>query len=73
MYSTRAQQRSWSASTDRHRDVMRAIVSVRTEDELEDALEVARDREALVLIEVVMSRLDAPGPLVRERTIAGPQ
>ena len=37
---------------------------VRTEDELEDALEAARDREALVLIELVMSRLDAPGPLV---------
>jgi len=51
-------------STDRHRDVMRAIVSVRTEDELEDALEAARDREALVLIELVMSRLDAPAPLV---------
>ena len=37
---------------------------VRTEDELEDALAAARDREALVLIELVMSRLDAPGPLV---------
>jgi len=37
---------------------------VRPEDELEDALEAARDREALVLIELVMSRLDAPGPLV---------
>ena len=37
---------------------------VRTEDELEDALEAARDREALVMIELVMSRLDAPGPLV---------
>jgi hypothetical protein len=38
--------------------------SVRTEDELEDALAAASDREALVLIELVMSRLDAPGPLV---------
>jgi TPP-dependent 2-oxoacid decarboxylase len=37
---------------------------VRTEDELEDALVAARDGEALVLIELVMSRLDAPGPLV---------
>jgi indolepyruvate decarboxylase len=37
---------------------------VRTEDELEDALAAARDREVLVLIELVMSRLDAPGPLV---------
>ena len=37
---------------------------VRPEDELEDALEAARDREALVLIELVMSRLDAPEPLV---------
>jgi hypothetical protein len=37
---------------------------VRTEDELENALAAARDREALVLIELVMSRLDAPGPLV---------
>jgi indolepyruvate decarboxylase len=37
---------------------------VRTEDELEDALAAARDREALVLIELVMSRLDAPGALV---------
>jgi len=37
---------------------------VRTEDELEDALAAARDREALVLIELVMSRLDVPGPLV---------
>jgi indolepyruvate decarboxylase len=37
---------------------------VRTEDELEDALAAARDREALVLIELVMSLLDAPGPLV---------
>jgi indolepyruvate decarboxylase len=37
---------------------------VRTEDELEDALAAASDREALVLIELVMSRLDAPGPLV---------
>jgi hypothetical protein len=36
---------------------------VRTEDELEDALAAARDQEALVLIELVMSRLDAPGPL----------
>jgi hypothetical protein len=36
---------------------------VRTEDELEDALSAARDREALVLIEIVMSRLDTPGPL----------
>jgi len=52
---------------------MRAIVSVRTEDELEDAWEAARDRKALVLIDLVMSRLDTPGPLVRERTIAGPQ
>jgi indolepyruvate decarboxylase len=38
--------------------------TVRTEDELEDALAVARDRELLVLIELVMGRLDAPGPLV---------
>ena len=37
---------------------------VRTDDELEDALAEASDREALVLIELVMSRLDAPGPLV---------
>ena len=37
---------------------------MRTEDELEDALVAARDGEALVLIELVMSRLDAPGPLV---------
>jgi hypothetical protein len=37
---------------------------VRIKDELEDALEAARDLEALVLIELVMSRLDAPGPLV---------
>jgi TPP-dependent 2-oxoacid decarboxylase len=37
---------------------------VRTEDELEDALAAASNREALVLIELVMSRLDAPGPLV---------
>jgi indolepyruvate decarboxylase len=37
---------------------------VRTEDELEDALAAVRDREALVLIELVMSRLDAPRPLV---------
>ena len=37
---------------------------VQTEDELEDALASVRDREALVLIELVMSRLDAPGPLV---------
>jgi indolepyruvate decarboxylase len=37
---------------------------VRTEDELEDALAAARDRDALVLIELVMSRLDAPRPLV---------
>src|SRR5215472_14521552 len=37
---------------------------VQTEDELEDALAAASDREALVLIELVMSRLDAPGPLV---------
>ena len=36
---------------------------VRTEDELEDALAAASDRETLVLIELVMSRLDAPGPL----------
>jgi indolepyruvate decarboxylase len=43
----------------------RAIAySVRTEDELEEALAAARDREALVLIELVMSRLDAPAPLV---------
>jgi indolepyruvate decarboxylase len=39
----------------------RAIAySVRTEDELEEALAAARDGEALVLIELVMSRLDAP-------------
>jgi len=31
---------------------------------LEDALASVRDRDALVLIELVMSRLDAPGPLV---------
>jgi DNA polymerase III epsilon subunit family exonuclease len=37
---------------------------VRTEDELEDALAAARDREALMLIELVMSRLDAPASLV---------
>jgi indolepyruvate decarboxylase len=37
---------------------------VRTEDELEDALTTSLNREALVLIELVMSRLDAPGPLV---------
>ena len=37
---------------------------VRTENELEDALAATRDREALVLIELVMSRLDAPRPLV---------
>jgi hypothetical protein len=37
---------------------------VQTEDELEDALASVRDREALVLIELVMSRLDAPKPLV---------
>jgi indolepyruvate decarboxylase len=37
---------------------------VRTEDELEDALAAARDQGALVLIELVMSRLDAPEPLV---------
>jgi indolepyruvate decarboxylase len=37
---------------------------VRTEDELEDALAAVRDREALVLIELVMSRLDAPGSLL---------
>jgi indolepyruvate decarboxylase len=37
---------------------------VRTEDELDGALAASRDREALVLIELVMSRLDAPGPLV---------
>jgi indolepyruvate decarboxylase len=37
---------------------------VRTEDELEDALAAVRDHEALVLIELVMSRLDAPRPLV---------
>ena len=37
---------------------------VRTEDELEDALAAARDRDALVQIELVMSRLDAPRPLV---------
>jgi indolepyruvate decarboxylase len=41
------------------------VYSVRTEDELEGALAAAaRDREALVLIELVMSRLDAPGDLV---------
>jgi hypothetical protein len=40
---------------------------VRTEDELEDALAAASDREALVLIELVMNRLDAPGPLVNFR------
>jgi hypothetical protein len=46
--------------------VTRAIAyRVRTEDELEDALAAASDREALVLIELVMSRLDAPGPLVK--------
>jgi Thiamine pyrophosphate enzyme, C-terminal TPP binding domain len=37
---------------------------VRTEDELEDALAAASGRETLVLIELVMSRLDAPGALV---------
>ena len=37
---------------------------VRTEDELEEALAATRGREALVLIEFVMGRLDAPGPLV---------
>jgi indolepyruvate decarboxylase len=37
---------------------------VRTEDELEDALAAASDLKALVLIELVMSRFDAPGPLV---------
>jgi hypothetical protein len=37
---------------------------VRTENELEEALAAASDREALVLIELVISRLDAPGPLV---------
>jgi Thiamine pyrophosphate enzyme, C-terminal TPP binding domain len=37
---------------------------VRTEDELEDTLAAVRDREALVLIELVMSRFDAPRPLV---------
>jgi indolepyruvate decarboxylase len=37
---------------------------VRTEDELEDALAAARDRETFMLIELKMSRLDAPGPLV---------
>jgi indolepyruvate decarboxylase len=37
---------------------------VRTEDELEGALTTSLNREALVLIELVMSRLDAPGPLV---------
>ena len=37
--------------------------TVRTEDELEAALTAARGREALVLIELVMSRLDAPVPL----------
>jgi indolepyruvate decarboxylase len=36
---------------------------VRTEDELEDALTTSLNREALVLIELLMSRLDAPGPL----------
>ena len=42
----------------------RAIAyTVRTEDELDAALASARDREALVLIELVMSRLDAPPPL----------
>jgi indolepyruvate decarboxylase len=35
---------------------------VRTEDQLERALAATRDPEALVLIELVMSRLDAPGP-----------
>jgi indolepyruvate decarboxylase len=38
--------------------------TVRTEDELDDALAAAGDRESLVLVELVMSRLDAPGPLV---------
>jgi indolepyruvate decarboxylase len=37
---------------------------VRTEDELEDALAAASAREALVLIELVMNRLDALGHLV---------
>jgi indolepyruvate decarboxylase len=37
---------------------------VRTEDELEDALAAARDRETFMLIELKMNRLDAPGPLV---------
>jgi indolepyruvate decarboxylase len=37
--------------------------TVRTEDELDAALAIARDQEALVLIELVMSRLDAPAPL----------
>ena len=36
---------------------------MRTEDELEDALAAAGDGEALVLIELVMSWLDAPRPL----------
>src|SRR5262249_26307798 len=41
------------------------VYRVRTEDELEDALAAAaRDPEALMLIELVMSRLDAPGALV---------
>jgi hypothetical protein len=37
--------------------------TARAEHELEDALAAARDRESLVLIEFVMSRMDAPGPL----------
>jgi thiamine pyrophosphate-dependent acetolactate synthase large subunit-like protein len=38
--------------------------TVRTEDELEGALAAARGRESLVLIELVMDPMDAPGPLV---------
>jgi indolepyruvate decarboxylase len=38
--------------------------TVHTENDLEDALAAAQDPGSLVLIELVMSRMDAPGPLV---------
>jgi indolepyruvate decarboxylase len=39
--------------------------TVRTEDELEGALTATRNRKSLVLIELVVSRMHAPGPEMR--------
>jgi hypothetical protein len=44
--------------------VKRSLAGCGPKTNLEDALAAARDRETFVLIELRMSRLDAPGPLV---------